>query len=433
MLKNRTIDDALAEARNRYIERRPKSREMDARARKVLPGGNTRTILYFGPFPFRIVRGEGSKLFDADGHTYVNLLGEYTAGVYGASNGEIRKALIEAIDGGMNYGAHNRYELELAEIVCKRFPAIERVRFTNSGTEANLLAISTARVVTKRPEVMVMQGGYHGGVFFFGGQGAPINAPFPYRKATYNDVEGTKRLIEENGDKLACVIVEAMMGSAGCIPADPKFLAMLRETTKKTGALLILDEVMTSRFGTGGAQKLHGLKPDLVTLGKYIGGGASFGAFGGRADIMSLYDPSSPNAIPHAGTFNNNVLSMAAGIAGMTKVFTPAAAEALHARGDKLREAINALAKRRNAKIQAVGVGSLMNIHTTRTPVRTPADALTSDDKLKEVLFLELLEAGYYMARRGFVALSLAVSDGEIEGFLAALDRTVTDNAGLFA
>ena len=224
-----------------------------------------------------------------------------------------------------------------------------------------------------------------------------------------------------------------MMGSAGCIPADPKFLAMLRETTKKTGALLILDEVMTSRFGTGGAQKLHGLKPDLVTLGKYIGGGASFGAFGGRADIMSLYDPSSPNAIPHAGTFNNNVLSMAAGIAGMTKVFTPAAAEALHARGDKLREAINALAKRRNAKIQAVGVGSLMNIHTTRTPVRTPADALTSDDKLKEVLFLELLEAGYYMARRGFVALSLAVSDGEIEGFLAALDRTVTDNAGLFA
>ena len=433
MLKNRTIDDALAEARNRYIERRPKSREMDARARKVLPGGNTRTILYFGPFPFRILRGEGSKLFDADGHTYVNLLGEYTAGVYGASNPEIRKALIEAIDGGMNYGAHNRYELELAEIVCKRFPAIERVRFTNSGTEANLLAISTARVVTKRPEVMVMQGGYHGGVFFFGGQGAPINAPFPYRKATYNDVEGTKRLIEENGDKLACVIVEAMMGSAGCIPADPKFLAMLRETTKKTGALLILDEVMTSRFGTGGAQKLHGLKPDLVTLGKYIGGGASFGAFGGRADIMSLYDPSSPNAIPHAGTFNNNVLSMAAGIAGMTKVFTPAAAEALHARGDKLREAINALAKRRNAKIQAVGVGSLMNIHTTRTPVRTPADALTSDDKLKEVLFLELLEAGYYMARRGFIALSLAVSDGEIEGFLAALDRTVTDNAGLFA
>ncbi|KAB2860816.1 MAG: aminotransferase class III-fold pyridoxal phosphate-dependent enzyme [Bauldia sp.] len=433
MLKNRTIDDALAEARNRYAERRPKSRDMDARAKKVLPGGNTRTILYFGPFPFRVVRGEGSRLFDADGHTYVNLLGEYTAGIYGASNPEIRKALIEAIDNGLNYGAHNRYELELAEIVCQRFPAIERVRFTNSGTEANLLAISTARVVTKRPEVMAMRGGYHGGVFFFAGGGSPINAPFPYRMASYNDIEGTKRLIEENGDKLACVIVEAMMGSSGCIPADPKFLAMLRETTKKTGAILILDEVMTSRFGTGGAQKLFCLTPDLVTLGKYIGGGASFGAFGGRADIMELFNPASPNAIPHAGTFNNNVLSMAAGIAGMSKVFTPAAAEALHARGDRLRSGINAVAERRKARLQATGIGSLMSIHTTRTPVRTPADALTSDDKLKEVLFLELLEAGYYMARRGFIALSLAVSDAEIEGFLAALDGTVTDNAGLFA
>ena len=433
MLKNRTIDDALAEARTRYVERRPKSRELDGRARKVLPGGNTRTILYFGPFPFRVARGEGCRLTDVDGHGYVNLLGEYTAGIYGASHPAIQAALQKAIAGGMNYGAHHPAEIVLAELVCARFPAIERVRFTNSGTEANLLAISTARVATKRPEVMAFKGGYHGGVFFFGGGGSAINAPFPYRMATYNDIEGTCRLIEQDADKLSCVIVEAMMGSAGCIPATLEFLNMLREVTHKTGALLILDEVMTSRFGSGGAQKLYGLTPDLVTLGKYIGGGASFGAFGGKTSIMDLYDPAKPNALPHAGTFNNNVLSMAAGVAGLTEVFTPAAAEALHSRGEKMRASLNALFHRHGARLQATGVGSLMSIHATRTPVRAPDDALTSDDRLKELLFLELLEAGYYLARRGFIALSLAVGDAEIAGFLAATERILQDNPSLFS
>ena len=190
---------------------------------------------------------------------------------------------------------------------------------------------------------MVFDGGYHGAVFGFAGGGSPINAPFDYVLAPYNDMAATRALIERHAADLALVILEPMMGGGGCIAAEPAFLAMLREATTKVGALLILDEVMTSRLAPGGLQRCVAIKPDLTTLGKYIGGGMSFGAFGGRGDIMDLFDPRRPDALPHAGTFNNNVLTMTAGLAGLTEVYTPEAARALNARGDALRERLNAL------------------------------------------------------------------------------------------
>ena len=174
---------------------------------------------------------------------------------------------------------------------------------------------------------MVFNGGYHGAVFGFAGGGSPINVPFDYVLAPYNDIAATRALIEQHAADLALVILEPMMGSGGCIPADagvPDHAARGRRTT--VGALLILDEVMTSRLSPGGLQQVRGIKPDLTTFGKYIGGGMSFGAFGGRADIMDLFDPRRPDALPHAGTFNNNVLTMSAGLAGLTEVYTPDAA-----------------------------------------------------------------------------------------------------------
>ena len=162
------------------------------------------------------------------------------------------------------------------------------------------------------------------------------------------------------------------MGGGGCIAASPEFLNMLREATTRVGALLILDEVMTSRLSPGGLQQVRGIKPDLTTFGKYIGGGMSFGAFGGRADIMDLFDPRRPDALPHAGTFNNNVLTMSAGLAGLTEVYTPDAARALNARGDALRERLNALCRAHDAPMQFTGIGSMFAVHFTRDPVRSP-------------------------------------------------------------
>lgn len=425
MLSNLNLDDSVTEARKTYASARPKARETHEAACAHLPGGNTRTVLFHGPFPLRAARGEGPYLFDTDGHRYVNLLGEYTAGVFGHSHPVIKAALAEAIETGLNLGAHNEAEAELASHVTARFPAMERVRFTNSGTEANLMAVSTARATTGRDAVMVFKGGYHGGLMYFKDGVGGVNAPFSFILGTYNDSDEARRLIRENADRLACVIVEPMLGSGGCIPANSAFLDTLRQETTDCGALLILDEVMTSRFGPNGAGALAGVTPDLMTLGKWVGGGMSFGAFGGRADIMELFDPMKPGSLPHAGTFNNNILSMKAGIAALTQVFTPAEAEALHARGEVLRARLNDVFKQGGVAMHASGMGSLMTLHGVAGPVTRMADIAGSNDAAKELLFLDLLERGYYIARRGFLALSLALDDAHIDGFVDAVAEIV--------
>ena len=423
------IEDALAAARARYAAAHPESRAAHERACEVMPGGNTRTVLHHGPFPFRAVRGAGPWLWDAEGNRLLNLLGEYTAGLFGHAHPAIRAALDRALDGGWNYGAHNPYEIELAELVCARFPAIEQVRFTNSGTEANLMAISAARCFTGRDKLLVMDGAYHGGLLYFEHGGSPVNAPYPVLLARFNDVDHLHGLMAEHGEELACALVEPMMGAGGCIPAEPAFLAALSQLTEAAGALLIFDEVMTSRMAAGGCQERLGISPDLTTLGKYVGGGMSFGAFGGRRDVMALFDPTAPGALPHAGTFNNNVVTMAAGIAALGEVFTPAAAEALYARGEALRERLNALFTARDAPFQATGLGSIMTLHATRQPVVRPEDLADSDARLKELLFLELLARGHYIAPRGFIALSLEVTEAHLASFEAALAEVLTAHA----
>jgi glutamate-1-semialdehyde 2,1-aminomutase len=424
--RNQTLDDARAEARADYAKERPGSAAAHDEAARYMPGGNTRTTLFHAPFPVRIARGDGPYITDVDGFRYLNLLGEYTAGVFGHSHPVIRAAIDRALDGGINLGANSIYEAQLAKLVCERFPGIEKVRFTNSGTEANLMAVSLARYATKRSKVMVMHSGYHGGLLYFGGGGIPINAPFPMVLGAYNDIEPTRAALRANASDLACVLIEPMMGSAGCLQADAAFLAMLREETRAAGIVLILDEVMTSRFGRGGAQSLLGWTADLTTLGKWIGGGMSFGAFGGRADLLAHFDPTRPGAMPHAGTFNNNVLTMSAGIAALSEVFTPDIAEALHRRGDALRSRINDVFNRHGVAVQMTGQGSLMSLHATAAPIRRPADFALGDDRVKELLFFDLLARGYYMARRGFIALTLVAGEAETDGFVAALDDILT-------
>src|SRR6185503_11328603 len=277
----------------------------------------------------------------------------------------IRAAVVAALNEGVNLSGHTALEEALGRIICERFPSIELVRFTNSGTEANLMALAAATSFTRRRRIIVFDGAYHGGVLSFAGGGSPINVPHEFVVSTYNDVDQTLKLIEENRGQLAAILVEPMIGSGGSIPADVEFLQALRRAATESGALLIFDEVMTSRLAPGGRQQAVGIMPDLCTLGKYLGGGMSFGAFGGRRDVMAQFDPRRPGALPHAGTFNNNVVTMAAGIAGLTRVFTPAAAEALNARGDALRGRLNALCRDRGASFQFTGIGSLMSAHAT--------------------------------------------------------------------
>jgi glutamate-1-semialdehyde 2,1-aminomutase len=423
-----SLDQALAGAIERYRSRHPASaRQLDIAA-EVLPGGNTRSVLFQTPFPLVMVRGAGCRLWDADGHEFIDALGEFTAGLYGHSADPIREAVVAALDNGLSLSSHTHREVDLAREIVRRFPAMQLLRFTNSGTEANLLALATAVAHTGRRKVLVFDGAYHGGVLSFGGAAGAVNVPHQWLLAPYNDLEAAAALVQRDDGQIAAILVEPMLGAGGCIPGTPQFLQGLRRLADDSGALLIFDEVMTSRLALGGRQAQLGITPDLMTLGKYFGGGLSFGAFGGRRELMQRYDPRRADALGHAGTFNNNVLSMAAGLAGLQQLWTPAAVEQLNSRGERLRERCNALFRQHAVALQGTGLGSLMTLHATDRPLRSASDLAGTDPRIKDLLYFALLERGIYMARRGMVALSLPFGDAEVDRFVAALDDVLAQH-----
>ena len=431
--RNSDLEAALAEARDIYTTARPQSAAAHEAARAVMPGGNTRTTLFYTPYPTAMKSGQGCYLEDVDGNKYLDLCGEYTAGLFGHSDPRIQAMLHQVIANGISLASVGENEAKLAAILCARFPALELVRFTNSGTEANLMAVAAARAHTGRSKIIAFRGGYHGGVMSFVTGGSVVNAPFSVTLAEYNDLPGTLALIREHAADLAAVLLEPMMGSGGCIPASREFLAGLRDAAREVGAMLIFDEVMTSRHTAGGLQKLHGITPDLVTLGKYIAGGMSFGAFGGRADVMSVFDSHRPGALVHSGTFNNNVLSMSAGMLAMGEIFDDSAAEALRKRGDGLRDALNAICAKHGVAMQFTGIGSMVQPHFRLGQILRPYTASAQEDGLRELFFLDMMKAGIYIARRGMVALSLPVGDAELARYIAAVEEFCASRKPLMA
>ena len=429
--RNFDLQGAARAVAARYAEANPRSRAQHERAQASMPGGNTRTGMFYAPFPLAIEKAAGATLTDVDGHTYTDFVGDFSAGLYGHSHPVIRAALREALDDGMAYGSASPYEERLAALVCARIPSIEQVRFTNSGTEANTMALVTARAVSGKDTVMVFEGAYHGGTIYFGRTGAPINMPFPFLIAPYNDADEAARLIRENAQRLAAVLVEPMQGASGAIPGSADFLGALREACTACGVLLIFDEVMTSRVAREGRQGQLGIVPDMTTLGKYIGGGISCGAFGGPAEIMAHYDPSKPGAFVHHGTFNNNVLMLRAGAAGLERVFTPPVQAALNDDGIALREALNGLGARHGAPFQVTGLGSIMTMHFQREPLRSIRDIRPRDERLRQLLHLSLIEQGFFTTRRGYMALSLAIGADDRAGLVDAIDEFLAHHGHL--
>jgi glutamate-1-semialdehyde 2,1-aminomutase len=429
---NSSLAGALAEAEEEYRARNPKSLAQYEAACAAMPGGNTRASIFAHPFPLTIARGEGSHMWDLDGHEYVDFLAEFTAGLYGHSHPAIRRALDEALDAGWNFGAHGLAEARFARAICERFASIELVRFTNSGTEANLMAVLLACAATGRAKVLVFQGGYHGGVFYFRGAGSRVNAPFQFLLAEYNDSVAARALAAPHAQDLAAILVEPMLGGSGCIPATREFLADLRALADESGAILIFDEVMTSRLAPGGLQEVHGIRPDMTTLGKYVGGGMSFGAFGGRAALMQRFDPRRPNHLEHAGTFNNNVLTMNAGYVGLTEIYTPERARELNRFGDDLRERLNRVVRRRGLAMQFTGLGSMIGVHMTDRTIRSETDARQGNAALLDLFWFDLLARGIWFAKRGMMALSVALDAADADRLAAAVAEFADARAPLF-
>jgi glutamate-1-semialdehyde 2,1-aminomutase len=426
--RNSDLDSALTEARALYVAGRPKSAALHDKASEVMPGGNTRSVLAYSPFPTAMARGEDCRLWDIDGHEYLDLCGEYTAGLFGHSEPLIHDVLHATLKRGTNLAAVGEGEEKLARILCGRFPSIERVRFANSGTEANLMALTAARAKTGRNAIMAVQGGYHGGVLTFPLAGRSMaTLPLDVVLCRYNDLPDAERVVASRAGDLAAIIVEPMLGSGGCIPATRDFLQGLRKLADDHGAVLIFDEVMTSRMSGGGMQARLGITSDMTTLGKYIGGGMSFGAFGGKADIMDLF----ASRVPHAGTFNNNVLSMAAGSTAMARIFTPERAEMLFQSGEALRQRLNGLAEQAGVPMGFTGIGSMMTVQFRRPLPTAPVPATPAEEMLRELFFFDMLAAGIYLARRGMVALSLPVGAAELDRFTTAVGEFIETRGAL--
>jgi len=417
----RAIEDLHA----RYVAANPRSMAADKEAEKYLPGGNTRTVLHFDPFPLTMVAGKGAEVIDLDGHRYVDFVGEFSAGLFGHSDEVIKAAVCDALKEGVVMGAPTLHERELAGLLCKRFPGIEQVRFCNSGTEANIWALTAARLMTGRKKIIVFRGAYHGGVIKFPDGHSALNVPFDYVLAEFNDLAGTEAIIRKTGDELAAVIVEPILGAGGNIPGDRTFMEMLRATTREVGALLIFDEVKTSRLGPGGLQGMLGIRPDLTTLGKYIGGGMPIGAFGGSAEVMAHFNPKHANHWSHAGTFNNDICTMAAGCAAMGKVFSPQRAREFFDWSEAFRLSLNELFASRDVPMYANGMGSIIAIHFSRQPTKKTSGISAGCRALRPLLHLDLMFEGVLICSRGDIFLSLPMTEDHLSQAREALDRFI--------
>ncbi|GAB1476491.1 glutamate-1-semialdehyde 2,1-aminomutase [Bacillota bacterium] len=417
-----------------YKKTRKTSEALHLEACKYMPGGDTRTATFFEPFPHYIVRGEGAYIFDADGNRILDFQNNYTSLIHGHAH----KPTVEAVQRQMALGSAYTSPLEiqttLSELLVNRFPALDMVRFTNSGTEANMHAIRVARAFTGRAKIIKTEGGYHGTTDVFEAsvdpnlkkagsldnikvipesRGVSKNALKDVIVVPFNDLERTKKIVEENYKDAACMIIEPVMASAGQITPLPEYLEMIRSLTEKYGILLIFDEVVTARLSYGGAHELYGITPDIMSMGKIIGGGLPVGAFGGRKDIMKLYDPREKK-IYHSGTFNGNAVTMAAGAATMA-AYDKISVAYLNGLGDRLKSGLVRIIEDLNISIKVNGVGSLYNTVFTDRPVISYRDMATSYEDLNSLLFMVLLTKGVFIAPRGMFCLSTAMRPEDVD------------------
>jgi glutamate-1-semialdehyde 2,1-aminomutase len=426
-----SLEAAVAAAEARFIAANPNSKARHERACAVLPGGHSRQTLFFAPFPLTMQSGRGARVTDLDQHEYLNLVGDFAAGVFGSTCEPIQKVVNETLRTGISLSGLNLPEFELAALISRRIPSIQQARFCNSGSEACLYAAQIARHATGRAKLLVFNGCYHGGFMIYGEKDPPLSVPFPLVKATYNDIEGTRNLVRAHASELAAVFVEPVMGSGGAIPGGREFLQMLRDETRKAGIVLVFDEVMTSRLGPGGVQGLLGIQPDLTTLGKFWGGGFAFGAFGGRADLMRHMDMRGGGVLSQGGTFNNNVVTMAAGLVGARDVYTEEACRSLNARGDWLRDQLNALGAKTGIAFQATGVGGVLNTHWTAGAITHPGHVVPIGSPVRRLFQLEMIENGYFVAQRGMINLSLPVEQDDLARFVKAAGEFLARHSDL--
>ena len=442
---------SLSQEEQLYRSLTPTSYEYFLEGRKYLPGADSRSPLFYSPYPVVLEEGRGCWLFDVDSNKLLDFTGNHTSLILGYKHPRVLNAVRRQLEKGTAFPGVTLPQLRLARLLCERVPSFEQVRFTNSGTEAAMNAIRAARAFTGRHKIAKIEGGYNGSwddvmvsTHPSGEQSGdvlrPVAAPASLGLIPdsidnvlvlpFNEVEAAARLLEQQGKHLAAVIVEPVLGSAGMIPAEQGYLDMLREVTEQLGILLVFDEVVSFRIAYGGAQEYYGVSPDLTCLGKAVGGGFPLGVFGGRSDIMAMFDPSrSMPQIPHPGSYNANPISLVAG-ATTLELFTDEVVQLLNLRGETLRRRIRMAFEDAGVPAQVTGFGSLFAIHLTSQLVKSYRDTMRADANLRHRIFLSLFKEGVLIDPRGVGCISAAIGEAEIDRFVDALRTVLRTLAG---
>lgn len=445
-MSERTKESAKSRERSpfeRYHERTETSREHYERACSYMPGGNTREVLYYEPYPAYLTDGEGASVVDADGNEYLDFLNNYTALIHGHAPRESSKAAIDAIRSGSAPGGPTPEEIEWARHLVDRAPGVEKIRFTNSGTEATMNAIRAVRAYTGNDVIAKFEGAYHGtnddalmSVHPPGhlagaaddpdsvpeSAGIPESTREEVITLPFNDIDAAAEKLERHRGDLAGVLIAPYMGSS-VVPIDDEFVEALAEWTDREDVPLIFDEVISFRVAYGGAHAALNVDPDLVTYGKVIGGGFPVGAFGGSEKLMAPFDPRGGADIVHSGTFNANPVTAAAGLAALEN-FDENEVERLNQLGAYLADSSRDVIEGRGLNIQVNRVGSLFKLYLTPDPVRTFRDK-GGHEELERQLFHELLGEGVRLSSGLMGCLSTPMDEAAVDQFTEALDTAL--------
>ena len=412
-----------------------------------MPAGDTRSVTFYKPYPAFMKSGRGYALVDVDGIEYIDFLNNYNSLIHGHAHPKVTEAVRRQVRSGSVYGSPVESQLLMAEELCARLPGADRIRFCNSGTEAAMLAIGLARHVTRKYKILKFEGGYHGshdglqisikpGLEKAGPVDRPIGVPetpgIPPDVidncvvAPFNNIQVTEKIIAGVHQELAAIIVEPVAGACGMIPPRPGFLEMLREITDKYGILLIFDEVLSFRLSWGGCQELYGIMPDLTALGKIIGGGYPVGALAGSKELMKYFAPDRAGFFGHSGTFNGNPVTMAAGLATLAEL-TATEIDRINRLGKNLRAGLRQVLDELAVTARVTGIGSLAQLHFTRSEVSDWRSAATANVELRSIFHLLLMESGIFTATRAFFNISTPMGKAEVEKLIEATRHALTE------
>jgi len=416
-----------------YVHKTLKSKALYGRARKVLPAGVSYGIRYYDPYPFYTEKARGSKLYDVDGNVYVDFWLGHTALILGHCHPQVVEAVKSQLENGTHYGTCHKLEIELAEQIVKMVPSVEMVRFTNSGTEANMYAVRLARTYSRKSKIAKFEGGWHGG---YDALHVGVKYPFTVPESAgltegavkqtvllpFNDIEGVEKKLRSEKD-VGTIIIEPVLGSGGGIPADVAFLKELRALCDEMGILLIFDEVITGfRLAPGGAQQYFGVTPDISVFGKIVGGGFPVGAFGSRKDIMDSLDSAvheRPFFSFHGGTFVANPITMIAGLTTLKILENGQSIQKLNETGEKLRQRTKRIFEANDVAAQVVGASSLFNVHFAESLVKNARDAHMADREKQVDYCLSLIVNGVFVLPTHIAALSAAHLEEDFDKFLS--------------